>query len=541
MAEAALSGDAPTLTPAPHVEPNAHASDWIAVAAGALGALMATLDISITNSALPQIQGSVGATGTEGTWISTGYLMSEIVMIPLAAWLTRVFGLRNFLVGNAGLFTLFSILCGLSHNLPMLILARIGQGFTGGAMIPTAQTIIRTRLPRHQLPVGMTLFGLIVLLGPLLGPVLGGWLTENASWHWCFFINVPVCAALLTLLLVGLPAQKMHLEDFIKADWLGITGLAMGLSTLTVVLEEGQRERWFESSLIVALSLVSAFGMVLIALSQRYAKKPILRLSLLRNVSYASVIVIVFTVGAGLYCVSYLVPQFLSLIAGYNAAQAGAIMLLGGVPAFIMMPILPRLIGRVDFRIMVTLGLLAFAASCLLDIDLTAQSVGHDFVASQLLRGVGQMFCMMPLNQASMAAVTREESGDAAGIYNMARNLGGSVGLAIIGTFIDRRNALHVERMSETLNANSPLLQERIAGSAAGHMAQVGDFAHARLQAIKQIVLQIHQQASVMTFSETFYVLAGCLLLCIPLALMLKTPKAGPAGQQQAAASSEAH
>ena len=546
MAEAASSATptAPTAPTAPsasgaapHTEPNAGTGDWIAVAAGALGALMATLDISITNSALPQIQGAIGATGTEGTWISTGYLMSEIVMIPLAAWLTRVFGLRNFLVGNAALFTGFSVLCGLSGSLPMLILARIGQGFTGGAMIPTAQTIIRTRLPRHQLPVGMTLFGLFVLLGPLLGPVLGGWLTENASWHWCFFINVPVCAALLTLLLLGLPAQRMHLEAFIRADWLGIVGLAVGLSTLTVVLEEGQRERWFESSLILTLSLVSAIGMAMIALSQRYAARPILRLKLMRNWHYASVIVIVFTVGAGLYCISYLVPQFLALIAGYNAQQSGAIMLLAGLPAFLMMPILPRLISRVDLRVMVILGLAAFAASCLLDISLTAQSVGHDFIGSQLLRGVGQMLCMMPLNQASMATVTREESGDAAGIYNMARNLGGSVGLAVIGTFIDRRNSLHIDRLGETLNANATLVQERLAGSTASHFAQVGDFAHAQLQAMKEIVLTIHQQASVMTFSETFYVLAAALLLCVPLALTLKTPQQ----PGKAPASNDAH
>ncbi len=526
---------ADTAAAAPAYGPNADLATWIAVAAGALGALMATLDISITNSALPQIQGAVGATGTEGTWISTGYLMSEIVMIPLAAWLTRVFGLRAFLVGNASLFTLFSIMCGLSTSLPMLVLARIGQGFTGGAMIPTAQTIIRTRLPRHQLPVGMTLFGLIVLLGPLLGPVLGGWLTENASWHWCFFINVPVCAMLLALLLLGLPAQRMHLEEFLRADWLGITGLTIGLSTLTVVLEEGQRERWFESDMIVALSVVAAAGMLLVALSQFLAARPILRLSLLRNANYASVIVIVFTVGAGLYCVSYLVPQFLSLIAGYNAAQSGAVMLLAGLPAFAMMPILPRLLGRLDFRVMVIAGLLCFAGSCMLDVHLTAQSVGHDFTASQLLRGVGQMLCMFPLNQASMAAVTREESGDAAGIYNMARNLGGSVGLAVLGTFIDRRNTLHASRLGETLDANSPLVQDRIATSAASHFAQLGDAAHAQLQALKELALQIDRQASVMTFSETFHALGAVLLLCIPLALLLKTPKPGQAPSSNAA------
>jgi len=528
--------DAAAPVHAPAAEADANAAVWIAVAAGALGALMATLDISITNSALPQIQGAVGANGTEGTWISTGYLMSEIVMIPLAAWLTRVFGLRNFLVANAALFTAFSVLCGLSQSLAVLVLARIGQGFTGGAMIPTAQTIIRTRLPRHQLPIGMTLFGLIVLLGPLLGPVVGGWLTENASWRWCFFINVPVCAMLLTLLLLGLPRERVHLGELAGADWLGISGLAMGLSTLTVVLEEGQRERWFESGMIVTLSIVSAIGMALVALSQRVAAKPILRLSLLRNKSYASVIFIVFTVGAGLYGVAYLVPQFLSLISGYNAEQSGSIMLLSGVPAFLMMPVLPRLLGRVDFRVLVILGLLCFAFSCMLDIHLTAQSVGHDFWASQLLRGVGQMLCMFPLNQASMAAVTREQSGDAAGIYNMARNLGGSVGLAVIGTFIDRRNSLHASRLGEAVDANSTLVQARVAASTASHLSQMGDVALAKLQALKEIALQIQQQASVMTFSETFYVLGVAMLLCIPLALLLKTPKAGPAP-----APSEAH
>jgi MFS transporter, DHA2 family, multidrug resistance protein len=509
-------------------EPRATAADWIAVAAGSLGALMATLDISITNSALPQIQGEIGATGTEGTWISTGYLMSEIVMIPLAAWLTRVFGLRNFLLGNATLFILFSMMCGWSHTLPAMIIGRIGQGFAGGAMIPTAQTIIRTRLPRAQLPLGMTVFGLIVLLGPLLGPVLGGWLAENISWSWCFFINLPVCIALITLLIVGLPPERPQWAAFFKADWLGIVGLAIGLSSLTVVLEEGQRERWFESSMIISLTCVSLAGMVLIALSQFTASKPIMRLNLLRNPRYASVIVIVFAVGAGLYGVSYLLPQFLSIVAGYNAEQSGAIMLISGVPAFMMMPILPRLLGKLDFRILVITGLVLFATSCMLDIDLSAQSVGHDFYWSQLIRGVAQILAMMPLNQASMAAVSREDSGDAAGLYNMARNLGGSVGLAVIGTVIDRRTTFHTAMIRESLSANSVLGQDRIASSAATWFAQTGDMAYSKMRAIGQIAVQIQQQATVITYSETFYLLGIALLACVPLALLLKTPR-GPA------------
>jgi DHA2 family multidrug resistance protein len=515
-------------------EPNATVSDWIAVIGGALGALMATLDISITNSALPQIQGSIGATGTEGTWISTGYLMSEIVMIPLTAWLVRVFGLRQFLLTNTILFTLFSVMCGLSHTLPQMVIGRIGQGFTGGAMIPTAQTIVRTRLPRHQLPIGMTLFGLIVLLGPLLGPVLGGWLAENIHWSWCFFVNIPVGVALMLLLYVGLPKSKPDWHQFVNADWIGILGLAVGLSSLTVVLENGQRENWFDSSMIVWLSVLAVLGIGVLIAGQFLVEKPAVRLKLLANKSYASVIMIVFMVGAGLYGISFLLPQFLSGIAGYNAEQSGGIMLVSGLPAFLMMPILPRMLGKLDSRAMVIAGLLCFGVSCMLDISLTAQSVGHDFYASQFLRGVGQMLAMMPLNQASMSAVSRDEAGDAAGLYNMARNLGGSVGLALIGVYIDRRNAFHDEHIRESVTANSAIGQDHIASTAAGFMAEHGDKAIAHAQALRQMAGEIHRQASVMTFSETFYVLGVALMLCIPLVFFLRKTAQQPGARPSA-------
>jgi DHA2 family multidrug resistance protein len=267
--------------------------------------------------------------------------------------------------------------------------------------------------------------------------------------------------------------------------------------------------------------------MALIAISQLTAKRPIMRLSLMRNPRYASVIVIVFAVGAGLYGVSYLLPQFLGIVSGYNAQQSGAIMLISGVPAFLIMPILPRILGKLDFRMLVIGGLLLFALSCMLDIDLTAQSVGHDFFWSQLIRGFAQILALMPLNQASMAAVSREDSGDAAGLYNMARNLGGSVGLAIIGTVIDRRTTFHTAMIRESLTANSLVGQERLTSSAASWFAQTGDMAYSKMRALGQIAAQIHMQATVITYSETFYLLGLALLACVPLALLLKTPR-GP-------------
>jgi DHA2 family multidrug resistance protein len=509
---------------------NASLTDWIAVAAGSLGALLATLDISITNSALPQIQGQIGATGTEGTWIATGYLMSEIVMIPLAAWLTRVFGLRRFLIGTALMFTFFSMFCGLSSSLGAMIAGRIGQGFAGGAMIPTAQTIVRTRLPTHQLPIGTTLFGMTAILGPLLGPVVGGWLTENIDWRWCFFLNLPIAIALIALLFTGLPAERMNLERFIKADWLGILGLAMGLSSMTVVLEEGQREHWFDSLLIIWLSIAMLVGFFLIAVGQIRSSTPILRLQLVLNGSFGGVLLIATTVGAGLYGTAYLVPQFLGVLSGYNAEQSGSIMLLSGIPAFVLMAFLPKMLGRYDLRLMVGAGLLLYWASCFLDTQLTVESVGHDFVLSQLLRGFGQILVMMPLSQLSMRSVETKDAGDASGLYNMSRNLGGTLGLALLGVLMDRRSHFHDDALREGILANSQLAQDQMASNAANYLAQTGDPSTAQLQAFAQLANDIAQQAAVMAYNDAFYVLGLAMIACLPLIFILKkrAAQAGP-------------
>jgi DHA2 family multidrug resistance protein len=513
----------------------ASVQDWLAVFAGALGALIATLDISIVNSALPQIQGEVGATGTEGTWIATGYLVSEVVMIPLSAWLSRLLGMRTLLLTCSSLFTLFSIMCGFSSSLALMIIGRVGQGFFGGALIPTAQTIVRTRLPPSQIPVGMTIFGLIVLLGPLLGPVAGGWLTENWSWQWCFFINIPVAVALWFLLLTGMPHDPPNLDELLQADWLGIGGLAVGLSSLTVVLEEGQREQWFQSNLIIGLSICALLGILVLAYAQLTTTRPIIKLRLLQNRTYASVILIIIVIGMVLYDILYVLPQFLGVIAGYNAEQSGWVLALSGLPAFLMMPLLPRILGRGDTRVVVFIGLVCFAWSCFLDIHLTAQSSGGDFVLSQLLRGVGQILSFMPLNQLSVGSVGRQDTADAAGLFNMARNLGGSIGLALQGVFIDRRTELHADAIRDSVTANSLQLQERLAGQAASFADRTGDALYGNQQAIGQLAQQIHQQAMVMTYSDCFWLLGTGLIVLMPLVLILRRTPAPAGGALEAA------
>ena len=447
-------------------------------------------------------------------------------MIPLAAWLTRVLGLRTLLLMCAGLFTVFSMVCGAAHDLPTMILGRVGQRFFGGALIPTAQTIVRTRLPPRQLPIGMTIFGLIVLLGPLVGPVLGGWLTENVDWRWCFFLNLPISAGLAVLLLLGLPHQRSRIDELVSADWLGILGMTTGLSCLTVVLEEGQRDRWFESGGIVALTVASVCGFVALAVAQVTAKRPVIKLRLMLNRSYASVILIVVVIGMVLYGILYVLPQFLSLISGYNAQQSGQVLFLSGIPAILMMPALPFMLGKLNAKVLVTIGIACFATSCFIDTALTADSDGSDFVASQLLRGVGQILAFMPLNQASVGAVGREDAADAAGLYNMARNLGGSIGLALLGVFIDRRVGSHYESITSAVTADSTLVQERLAQQAAGYSAMGADAGQGRMQAMAGLSATISRQALVITYSECFWVLGVALLFMLPLVLLLRAPRA---------------
>ncbi|WCT74068.1 MDR family MFS transporter [Sphingomonas naphthae] len=517
MASAALAAKAAP----PRTGEKADLGAWLAVAAGTIGAFMATLDISIVNSALPTIEGEIGASGTEGTWVATSYLVAEIVIIPMAAWLERVLGLRTFLLVAAGLFTAFSVLCGISTTLPMMIVGRVGQGFTGGAMIPTAQAIIAQRLPPSQQPIGISLFGMTAILGPVLGPLIGGWLTENISWHYAFFLNLPICALLITLLLVGLPHQPLKLHLVREADWLGIAGLVLGLGGLTVLLEDGQREQWFASELIRYMALISATGFALLAAGQMTAKRPIVKLALLRNRQFGSVSLMGLVLGAVLYGTSYAIPQFLSAIADYNSLQSGKVVLLAGIPSIVMLAFVPFLLKKVDVRIAVAAGLCIMALSAFFDANLTIGSDGGDFTLSQLMRGVGQILGMLFLSQSVVRSVPVSDAGDAAGLFSAVRNLGGSFALAGISILQDQRTWFHSRRLEETLNANSPMVQDYVANTARSFGGEA--------TALRLLSQQIQAQSLVMTYNDIFWVMGMGTLIVLPLVLFLRPlPKRAP-------------
>ncbi len=497
---------------------NASLADWLAVTAGTIGALMAALDVSIVNAALPTIQGGIGASGTEGTWVSTSFLVSEIVMIPLTGWFERTLTLRTFLLLMTVFFALFSALCGFSTTLPMMIIGRTGQGFTGGAMIPTALTIVSTRLPPHQRPIGVALFGMTVVLGPVLGPIAGGWLTETLSWHYAFFVNLPIAGGLLLLLLFGLKSEKADLAGLLKADWLGIIGMTLFLGCLTVVLEEGQRDSWFDSEFIRALSVITLLGLVLLLIGQVTARKPVIDLSIILRRSFGGVFLMSLATGAGLFGTLFVIPQFLAAIPGYNALQAGQVAMVSGIPTLLMLPFFPLMVRVIDARIAIALGLLLFGGGCYLDAFLVPQSAGINFMLSQILRGFGQGFALLFLNQSATISVPEHQAGDASGLFNAARNLGGSMGLALISTLQDRRGSFHFERITETIQANSvdvqQYLQELTHGSSIGLPT-----------ALRQVFMQIRLQAAVMTFNDIFFVLAFILFCTIPLVLLLKLPR----------------
>jgi len=393
----------------------------------------------------------------------------------------------------------------------MMIIGRIGQGFTGGAMIPTAQTIIAMRLPRHQQPLGTALFGVTAVLGPVIGPALGGWLTETVSWHWAFFLNVPVCFLLLALLFVGLPYRRPRFEDLAEADYLGIVGLMLALGSLTVVLEEGQREDWFSSSLIVWLTVLSAIGFGLLFLGQKKSPRPVIRLDLLLDKQFGSV------VGMVIYGTSYVIPQFLAMISGYNSYQAGLVVLLSGVPSLIFIAITPILIRLFDIRVAVAIGMTLLAVSAYLETHLTPASNGSDFVDSQLLRGAGTIFVLLFLNQAAIQSVPRQFASDAAGLYNAARNLGGSLALAGISTIQERRFNFHYERLVEGLN---PHQADEVLSQLTARFGNSDS-------ALRQLSKSVQTQALTITFTDLFWILTIGIVCVAPLLVFLRPLQQG--------------
>ena len=497
--------------------------DWVAFLGGSLGAFMAVLDIQITNSSLADIQGSLGASLDEGSWISTGYLIAEIIVIPLTGWLGLVFGLKRYLMANAVLFLGFSVLCGLATSLPEMIVFRVGQGFTGGVLIPTAFTIMLLRIPGARRPLAGAIFGLTVTFAPAIGPTVGGWLTDTYSWHYIFYINVLPGLLLLAMVGWGLSGAAMQLHRLARGDWFGIASMAVGLGCLEYVLEEGQRKDWFGDDRIVLSAAIAAVSLTAFLAIELTRKEPFIDLRLLTRRALGVASLVNFASGLGLYGSVYILPLYLSRVQHYNALQIGQVQMWMGLPQLFLLPLLPLVLKLFDSRLVIGFGLALFGISCGMNAYMSPDTAIDQLKAAQLVRAAGQPFIISPLSQMATVGIAPAQAGAASALFNMARNLGGSVGIATLGTVVEKREHFHFSVMAERVTRNASRTAERLDGMA----RRLGSDA----RALGSLAGQVRRQAYLMAYADGFAVIAaGLLLSLLAVPFLVRVPKGGGGG-----------
>ncbi len=494
---------------------------WVSVFGCMLGALIAVLDIQITNSSLPEIEGGIGTGIENGTWISTSYLIGEIIMIPLTDYLSRVFSFRRFLLGNLGLFLVFSVGCAFATNLTEMIILRGLQGFTAGVMIPMAFTRVLTTLPRHQQPAGLAAFALTATFGPSIGPTIGGFLTEHYGWQYIFFVNLIPGAVMFALLIPTLESSKMNLALLREGDWLGIGFMAVGLASLQTVLDEGNQDDWFGSPHIVHLSIVAAVALTIFIIIELKVEKPAVQLRLLTGRNFALGTFANVIVGFALFGSVYVLPAYLSQVQGYNSEQIGNVLAWVGLPQLLIIPLVPLLQKHFDPRLVVCTGLAIFAASCFMNTHLSLDISGDQLIMTNIVRAIGQAVVIAPLVGIAMANIPKEMSAAASGVFNMLRSLGGAVGTATLATIITRREEFHSNIIGQSVTPYGNTVEQFLASMQNYFLAHgAGDVAMARHQAEILLGKLVGQQSLILAFSDTFYVL-GAILIVAAVAVLL--------------------
>ncbi|MGO4378333.1 DHA2 family efflux MFS transporter permease subunit [Pseudoduganella sp. RAF19] len=509
------------------------ARTWIAVAAGMLGAFMAVLDIQITNASLKDILGALNATQEEGSWISTAYLIAEIIVIPLTALLTRTFSMRGYMMGTTGLFLLFSTLCGAAWNLPSMIAFRMMQGFTGGALIPMAMTLVMAKLPPSKRAVGMAIFGLTATLAPSMGPTLGGYLTELYGWPSIFYINWVPGILLISGVAYGLDKEKRQLDQLFNSDWLGIGFMALGLGSLTVFLEEGNTKDWFDSTFIVTFAALAIVGLLGWVVTSAMREHPFVNLRLYGQRNFLVATALSAVMGMGLYGSSFLLPLYLGQIAGYSPMQIGEVIMWAGLPQLFIMPVVARLSQKIDNRILCSFGLLLFGASCIMNAYMDA-STGYDqLLWSQVVRALGQPFVMLTLSNFAMNGIDMKDTPSASSLFNMTRNLGGSIGIALLATALTQREHFHSARLGEAVTGFSLATQQRLDALTQSFIGKGFDPLTASDKALKAVDSIVRRESFVMAYNDGFFIVGGILLSCILILWLsdkVKSPSGGGAG-----------
>jgi DHA2 family multidrug resistance protein len=501
--------------------PAVSARTWIAVIGATLGALMAVLNIQIVNASLADIQGAIGAGIDDGGWISTSYLIAEIVVIPLSGWLAQVFSVRIYLLTNSVLFLVLSAACALAQDLPQMIALRAVQGFTGGVLIRMAFTLIITLLPKAKQPIGLALFA----LSATFAPAIGGYLTENWGWQYIFYVNLAPGALMVGMLYFSLDAKPMKLSLLREGDWPGIITMAIGLSALQTVLEEGNKDDWFGSPFIVRLTVIAAVALSLFLWIELTAERPLLNLRLLLRRNFGLGMSANFLLGVALYGSVYILPVYLSRIQGYNSEQIGMVLAWTGLPQLVLIPLVPRLMKRFDPRLVIAAGFVLFAASSFMNIYMTTDYATDQLFWPNVVRAIGQALVMTPLSAVATAGIEAENAGSASGLFNMMRNLGGAVGIAVLQTFLTKREQYHSNVLMQSVSMFEQATRTRLEQLTQYFVSHGAidrtDALHRAYVAIGHIV---QKQAFILAFSDTFYLLGAALIIALAAALLLKKP-----------------
>jgi MFS transporter, DHA2 family, multidrug resistance protein len=498
------------------------ARSWVAVLGGVVGCFMAGMNVHVTNASLPDVRGSLGASFEEGSWITTAYLVAEIIVIPMTGWLVSVFSMRRVLMVGTGGFVGFSLLCSTAPDIGTMIAARALQGAFGGVLIPLSLQIIVTRLPPSRHPFGMALFAVANNVAQAAGPSLGGWLTQAYSWRWIFYLQVPPGLVLLAAIGWAMPRQGMRIERLREGDWWGIVTMALGLSALQIMLEEGERRDWFASAFIVQAGLVAAVSLAAFVAIELQGRRPLINLRLLGRGQFGLASLMQFVFGAIVFGVVFLVPNYFAQTQGYNAQAIGLTMIPYGLVQFVMSFATPRLMRWTSAQTIIILGFLIMAAGCLMNIHLDGDAAANVIVPSLVVRGVGQSFIVVALGVMAMQGVDKADLGSASGLFSTVRNVGGAIGIALASQLVVEREKIHASRIGEAVTPFAPALRARMA-EAAGVLTGHQGPPHGALgqQIMALIDADLHRQALLLAYGDAFLVAGLCMAACALGGLLL--------------------
>ncbi len=504
---------------------------WAIALTVTMATFMEVLDTSIANVALPHIAGNLSAGQDESTWVLTSYLVSNAIVLPMSAWLATRMGRKRFYMMCVMLFGISSLLCGLAPTLGSLIFFRVLQGAGGGGLAPSEQAILADTFEPRKRGLAFAVYGLAVVLAPAIGPTLGGYITDNYSWRWIFFINVPVALVSLfftSRLVEDPPYLAEERRKVLSVDWTGLGLIAVGLGSLQVILDKGERDDWFSSNFINVFAVLAVVGIVGAIVWEYYQDHPIVDVRLFGNRTFAVAFMMMFMVGFTLYGSTVLIPQLLQTLMGYTALSAGMTLSPGGFTIMLLMPLVGTLVAKTDARWLAAFGFVASSAALFY---MTGLNLDMDFRTAALMRvyqSIGIAFLFVPINTLSYTGVPQSKNNSVSALTNLARNVGGSIGISTVTTLLARRSQFHQTVLASRTSSYDPAFRRAVEGL--GHVfGPAGGVVGATAQAYGQVYAMMQRQAAVLSYIDTIYIFAIACAAMAPLAFIMKKPRAGPA------------